>query len=308
MYQIMTIAFADMQLASLELFCAAAERGSFTAAAKALGVTPAAVSRSVARLEARLGARLFVRTTRSLRLTDAGEAYAERCKRALHDLAEAERELGGRHRGLTGRVRLSAPTTYGHHRLLPRLPLFRARHPQVRIEVQLSNHNVALVEEDFDLAIRVRAQHDSSIVVRKLEDAELVLVAAPAYLSRAGTPRTVDDLSHHECIQFELPSSGRRIAWPLYVDGRELQIETRGSVVCVDDVLGGVTLARAGGGIFQAYRYVVEGELASGQLVEVLPATRGASRPINLLYPHSRGMPMRVKAFIDFLLEARTSR
>jgi len=300
--------FDDVQLGSLELFCGAAELGSFAAAAKAAKVTPAAVSRSIARLEDRLGTRLFVRTTRSIRLTEAGQAYAERCKKALFELAEAERDIGGRQSAATGRVRISVPTTYGHYRLLPRMAAFRARHPGIRVDVHLSNRNIDFVDEDFDLAIRVRAQPDSSRVVRKLEDAELVLVAAPAYLARAGVPEDVAALAEHECIQFELPSSGRPVPWLLQIGGQRLSVETSGSVSCASDVLGGVTLALGGVGIFQAYRFVVDDALASGRLIEVLPETRGASRPFNLIYPHSRRLPARVKAFVDFLLEQRRTR
>lgn len=300
--------FDDVQLGSLELFCGAAELGSFAAAARAAGVTPAAVSRTIGRLEERLGTRLFVRTTRNIRLTEAGVAYAERCRRALDELAEAERDIGGRHSAATGRIRISVPTTYGHHRLLPRMAAFRARHPGIRVDVHLSNRNVDFLDEDFDLAIRVRAQPDSSRIVRKLEDAELVLVAAPIYLARAGTPKDVVALAEHECIQFELPSSGRLVPWQLHVDGQEVSVETKGGLCCADDVLGGVTLALGGVGIFQAYRFVVDDALAAGRLIEVLPETRGASRPFNLIYPHSRRVPARVKAFVDFLLEQRRGR
>ncbi|WP_053238670.1 LysR family transcriptional regulator [Sandaracinus amylolyticus] len=295
----------DVMLGTIELFCSAAELGSFTAAAQRAGVTPAAVSRSISRLEERLGVRLFVRTTRRIRLTDAGATYAQSCRRALSQIADAERDVSGRQSTPTGLVRVSVPTTYGHHRLLPRLPAFRARHPGVRVDVHVSNRNVTFAHDDYDVAIRVRAQRDSSLVVRKLEDAELVLVASPAYLARAGTPRCADDLHAHECIQFELPSSGRHIPWPLRIDGTDVEVETRGSYACSDDVLGGVTLALAGAGIFQTYRFVVEQPLAEGRLVEVLPALRGPSRPFNLLHPHGRRLPTRVRAFIDFLLEDR---
>jgi DNA-binding transcriptional LysR family regulator len=294
-----------MLLGSIELFCLAAERGSFTAAAHGAGVTPAAVSRSVARLEERLGARLFVRTTRTLRLTDAGRAYAESCRDALERLREAEREVGLRQHAPTGLVRVSAPTTYAHHRLLPRLPAFRARYPGVRVDVHVGNRNVDLGKERFDLAIRVRAQPDSSVVVRKLEDAELVVVASPEYLSRAGIPRALDALAEHECLQFELPSTGRTIPWAFVVEGREVALETRGSVAVSEDVLAGVTLALAGAGLYPTYRFVVERELAAGALVEVLQPFRGASRPFSLLYPHATRLPQRTRALVDFLLEGR---
>lgn len=294
-----------MLLGSIELFCLAAERGSFTGAAQGAGVTPAAVSRSIARLEERLGARLFVRTTRTIRLTDAGRDYAASCRDALERLREAEREVGRRQHAPTGLVRVSAPTTYAHHRLLPRLPAFRARYPGVRVDVHVGNRNVDLGKESFDLAIRVRAQPDSSVVVRKLEDAELVVVASPDYLSRAGIPQTLDALAVHECVQFELPSTGRTIPWAFVAEGREVEVATRGGIAVSEDVLAGVTLARSGAGLFQTYRFVVERELASGALVEVLQPFRGASRPFSVLYPHATRLPQRTRALVDFLLEGR---
>lgn len=295
--------FDDIQLGTLEIFCAAAELGSFTAAARAGKVTPAAVSRSIARLEERLGARLFVRTTRSVRLTDVGRLYAERCERALKELADAERDISGRQSATTGHIRVSVPTTYAHYRLLPRMNAFRLRYPGIRVDLHVSNRNVDFLGEDFDIAVRVRVPPDSQMVVRKLEDAPLVLVASPSYLARAGVPGSVSDLGAHECIQFELPSSGRTIPWLLRVGDRVEEVVTRGALSCADDVLAGVSLAEAGVGIFQAYRFVVEDALAAGRLVEVLSATRGATRPFSVLYPHAQRVPARVRAFVDFLLE-----
>jgi len=293
--------FDDLMLGSVELFCLAGELGGFTVAATAAGVTPAAVSRAVARLEARLGVRLFVRSTRQIRLTDAGRVYMEQCRQALSQFADAERMATGEDTQLSGRLRISVPTTYGHHRLLPILPAFHREHPNVRLDLHISNRNVGFAEEAFDLAIRVRPQSDSTMIVRHLEDAPLVVIASPAYLKDHRAPKTLKDLDDHECIQFDLPSSGRRIPW-LFRDGKEdIEYETESCFAVSEDVLGGVTLARAGAGLFQTYRFVVERELAEGTLVEVLPAFGGRSRPYNLLYPHSRFVPPRVRAFIDFL-------
>ncbi|BBP64768.1 LysR family transcriptional regulator [Pseudomonas sp. Cab53] len=297
--------FEDLQLGSIELFCLAAEAGSFTAAAQVAGVTPAAVSRSIFRLEERLGSRLFVRTTRSIRLTEAGKTYFEQCRQALTQLIEAQQAMMGAQAVPAGPLRISLPTTYGHHRILPLLPAFRALYPQVSVDVHLSNRNIDFVAEGYDLAIRVRAQPDSSMIARQLEDARLVVVAAPDYLRRAGTPQTLEDLNEHECIQFELPSSGRRISWLFKVDGKDREVFAQGHYGCSDDVLGGVTLAKHGAGLFQTYRFIVEQELADGRLVEVLQPLGGRSRPFTLLYPHGRHMPQRVRAFIDFLLQYR---
>lgn len=293
--------FDDLMLGSIELFCLAGELGGFTAAASAAGVTPAAVSRSVARLEARLGVRLFVRSTRQIRLTDAGRVYMEQCRQALTQFADAERMASGQEAQLSGRLRISAPTTYAHFRLLPALPAFRREHPGIRLDLHISNRNIGFADEPFDLAIRVRAPVDSSLIVRHLEDSALVVVAAPAYLAAHGVPRTLADLARHECIQFDLPSSGRRIPWLFRQNGADVEFETESSYTVSEDVLGGVTLARAGAGLFQAYRFVVQEYLESGSLVEVLADFGGRSRPYNLLYPHSRFVPPRVRAFIDFL-------
>lgn len=296
--------FDDIQLGSIELFCLAAELGGFTAAARAAGVTPAAVSRSVSRLEARLGVRLFVRSTRHIRLTEGGRGYFEQCRQALAQLVEAEREVSGQQQEALGTLRISLPTTYGHHRVLPLLPRFRQRYPGVQVEVHLSNRNIDFIEEGYDLAVRVRAQPDSGLVARHLEHAALAVVAAPDYLRRAGVPSELEQLAAHECIQFELPSSGRRIPWLFREPGRERELFTTGGYCCSADVLGGVTLARSGAGLFQAYRFTVEPLLASGELVEVLQPYAGASRPFTLLYPHARHVPIRVRVFVDFLLAA----
>ncbi len=294
--------FDDVLLGSIELFCLAAELGSFTAAATAAGVTPAAVSRSISRLEERLGVRLFVRTTRHIRLTEGGQAYFEQCRSALAQLVEAERTVAGQQSAPSGLLRISMPTTYGHYRVLPKLADFRARYPEVQVDIHLSNRNIDFAEEGYDLAIRVRAPADSSLIARKLEDADLVVVATPAYLARAGVPVCLADLDHHDCIQFELPSNGKKIPWLFRKGEKDIEINSKGGYCCSEDVLGGVTLARGDAGLFQTYRFIVEEDLRKGTLREVLHEFSGCSRPFNLLYPHNRHIPLRVRAFVDFLV------
>lgn len=297
--------FDDLQIGSIELFCLAAELSSFSAAAIAASVTPAAVSRSVSRLEGRLGVRLFVRTTRQIRLTDEGQIYFEQCRGALAQLVDAERQVSGQHGHPAGTLRISLPTPYAHYRVLPLLPEFRERHADVRVETHISNRNVDFADDVFDLSVRGKAPDDSNLIARKLEDAELVVVATPGYLRRAGTPATPEDLLRHECIQFDMPSSGRRLVWTLRTDGEDVDVPTAGSYGCAEDVLGGVTLARAGAGLFQTYRFVVEEDLRAGTLVEVLKEHGGVTRPFVLLYPHARHMSSRVRAFVDFLIEKK---
>lgn len=295
--------FDDIMLGSLELFCLAAELQSFTAAAQSAGLNPAAVSRSIARLEDRLGVRLFVRTTRRIHLTEGGRAYFEQCRQALALMRDAETQLTGEQQTPTGLLRLSVASPYGHYRVLPLLPRFRARYPKVQLEIHLSNRNIDFTAEDFDLAIRGRTPPDSSLIARKLEDAELVLVATPSYLARAGAPRSLAELAQHECLQFVLPSTGQSVSWLFRQDGQDIEIHTPSSYRCADDYLGVVTLVRQGAGLLQTYRYIVQEDLAEGRLLELLPEAGGRSRPFSLIYPNRQHTALRVRALIDFLTE-----
>src|SRR5687767_3691742 len=299
---IMPRRFDDVMLGSIELFCLCAELQGFTAAAAAAGLTPPAVSRSVSRLEQRLGVKLFTRTTRRVRLTDSGRAYFEQCRQALNQLVEAEREVTGQQAVPAGTLRISVPTSFGHSRVLPLLPAFHALYPEVRVDVQLNNRNIDFAADGFDLAVRGRLPPDSGMVARHLEDAALVLVASPAYLRRRGTPRSLEALANHDCLQFVLPRTGQPIEWLFHVNGEEIEVRTQGPITCSDDVLGGVTLARHGGGIVQTMRFIVEDDLKRGVLKELLPQFAGAVRPFSLIYPSARHMPLRVRVFVDFLV------
>ena len=294
--------FEDLKLGSIELFCKTAELSSFTAAANVAGLTPAAVSRSVSRLEQRLGVQLLVRTTRRVRLTDGGQAYFERCRQALGELMEAEREATGDQRLPSGVVRISVPTSYGHYRILPLLPEFRQRFPDVMVDVQLTNRNVDLAAEAFDLAVRGRVPPESGLIARKLENAELVVVATPGYLRRKGRPTSLEDLQKHDCLQFLYPRTGQPMPWLMRQSSGDFDHPTRGGLCCSDDILGGVTLARHGAGLLQTFRFIVEKDLEQGTLKEVLQTFGGTSRPFSLMYPANRHMPQRLRVLIDFLI------
>lgn len=303
----MTRQFNDLQLGSIELFCLTVQHGGFTAAAKAAGLTTAAVSRSVARLESRLGVQLLMRTTRQVRLTEAGQRYHEQCRLALGQLVEAEREVTGQQSKPSGLVRVSLPTSYGHHRVLPLLPAFCKKHPDIELELQLTNRNIDFIAEGFDLAVRARTPPDSGLIARKLEDAELVIVASPTYLRGRRKPRTAEDLSSHECLPFVQPNTGQPVPWLVCQAGRTVELAVQGKLRCTDDILGPVTLARAGAGVLQTYRFLVEEDLQAGRLVELLPEWAGASRPFSLLYVASGHTPLRVRVLIDHLV-AKLSR
>jgi DNA-binding transcriptional LysR family regulator len=295
-------------LGSLELFCLAAEHESFTLAAQAAGLNPAAVSRTMARIEDRLGVRLFVRTTRRIHLTEGGRTYFEHCRQALALLRDAESRVTGEQQAPSGLIRISVASPYGHYRVLPLLARFRSLYPQVEFEVHMGNRNIDFTADDYDLAIRGRTPPDSTLIARKLEDAELVLVAAPSYLARAGTPDSLEDLSRHECLQFLLPSTGQPIPWLFRHEGQDVEVHTPNTYRCVEDYLGPVTLVRLGAGLLQTYRYIVEEDLAQGRLQELLPEAGGRSRPFSIIYPNRQHTALRVRAFIDFLTEELSAR
>ncbi len=288
-------------LGNVELFHATVEAGSFSAAAVALGMSPSAISRAVERLERHLGLSLLRRTTRSLSLTDAGRSYLERSLAAFALLDDAEKTVRGDLHSVSGRVRLSVPTTWGHHRAAARLSAFAQRYPDVALEVSISNRNVDLVAEGFDAAVRRGSLPDSGLIARPLEDAPLCLIASPEYLQRRGVPRIVADLATHDCLPFVLPSTGKQMHWELRVDGEDVDWIPPARIAVSDDVLGCVSLAEHGAGIAQTFDFVVAAPLADGRLVEVLPQTRGRSRRFSLIYVPHRQLPPAMRALIDFL-------
>ncbi|HEY9102875.1 LysR family transcriptional regulator [Chitinimonas sp.] len=290
-------------LGDVEAFVAVVEQGSLTNAAVALSTTPSVISRAVARLEARLGSQLLRRTTRSQRLTDAGRLYLEQARQAFALIDDAERTIQGQEGELRGKVRLSAPTTYGHYRLPPLLQRFRQRYPAVQLELNITNRNVDLVAEGYDMAIRLGQLPDSGLVARQLEDAPLCLVAAPSYLAQAGMPHSLDDLARHACLPFVMPSTGRIGPWWFRIDGQDVDWPAVPAVEVSDDVLAVVSLAEHGLGICQSYDFIVQDRIALGRLVEVLPALRGRSRPFSLIYAPHRRLSAAARALIEVLTE-----
>lgn len=291
-------------LPNLLTFCAAYELGSFSAAARRLGVTPQAASRAVLRLEETLGTTLFRRTTRSLTPTDAARVYHRTAKEALDLLARAESEVTEQGAVRAGVVRLSAPTTFGHHRLLPSLAAFRARHPAVELEVHIGNRNVDFAREGFDLAVRLGRIREKGLVARKLGDFALGVYAAPAYLARRGTPRQPGQLADHTCIAFVMPSTGRVLPWAFVPAPRSWTPQA--PIRCSDDALATLSLARAGLGLVQTYDFLVADEVERGLLVEVLREHRGASRAFSLIYPQAPSRTPAARAMVEHILTLRS--
>jgi DNA-binding transcriptional LysR family regulator len=294
--------FGAVQLGSIEIFIAAAESLSFVQAANELGLGAPAVSRSIARLEDRLGVRLFARSTRKVRLTDDGRLYFEQCKQALQQITSVEETLNGQSGEPSGLLRISMPTTYAHHRIIPCLAEFATLFPSIEIELNVSNRNIDFIEEGYDLAIRLGEPADNRLIARKLEDATLGLYASPAYLKTARFPKNLTELKAHKLIQFELPSTGRPMPWILKDGNKDIEFSFKSKLSFSDDVLACVNYAKHGGGVFQTYDFIVADDLRNGTLVEVLKSLRGRSRPFSILYPKNRQLSQRVRVFVDFIL------
>ncbi len=288
-------------LADLEIFCRAAETGRFAAAAEQLALPPSSVSRAIQRLEARLGVTLFTRTTRKVALTEEGAFFFREARQALQQIEDAELSVGGAHRRATGLMRIAVPTSYGHVRILPRIPAFQALHPHLGLEIHVTNRDLDVVEDGYDLAIRLGNQPSSALISRTLENGRIGVFASPGYLAHAPALDSLEDLARHRCIGFVYPSLGRSpLPWEFLVDGELKRISAPNGATIVSDPLGLVTLALADGGLMQTGHYLVAEHLASGRLVEVLGFFAGVTRPIVALYPSNRRGSAKLRAFLDF--------
>lgn len=292
----------DNRFGDIETFLAVAQEGSFASAAKMLRLTPSAVSRSIGRLEQRLGVTLLRRTTRSLALTVEGAAYRDRMTALMAEMADVESGLGQEERGPRGLLRVNASVSFGNQCLLPILPLFLARYPAVAVDLALSDAVVDLVEERADIAIRIGPLRDTRLRAKKLGHSRMVLVASPAYLAARGMPLTPEDLEGHDCLQFSFRRSVD--SWPFRIGGRVVQRPVQGRFFGNS---GEVVrqMAVAGGGIARHGRFHVAEDLRDGRLVEVLgDYSAGDGEDIHALYSAQDRLAARVRAFLDFLDEA----
>ncbi len=289
------------QLGTITLFCKAAELGSFTAAAHQLGLTPAAVSRGVGRLEERLSVKLFARTTRTMQLTVDGRTYYEQCRLALTQIEDAERFITGRQLQPKGKLRISVPSTYGQYRLLPRIPAFVKQYPGIELDINVSNRNIDFVEEGYEVVIRLGTPPDSRLVAHKLEDAKVGLFASPEYIKVNGQPKTIEELEgkKFQTLPFVLPSTGKVMPWVFTKDDKPVDWMPVSNINVSEEPLASVALARAGAGIVQTFEWVAQAH--ANELKEVLKPYSGRSRPFYLLYPQNRHLSARVRALIKFL-------
>lgn len=281
-------------------FAQTARRGSFAAAARDLGSAPSTLAKAVARLEATLGVKLFHRTTRQVNLTPDGERLLRRLERVLAEIEALQVEAAGTRASVSGTLRVDMPLTYGRRVVLPVLAALAREHPGLQLDLRLQDGYSDLVRDGLDLAIRVGVLRDSTLVARRIDWQQLILVASPAYLAERGTPRRMEELPSHAAVVFRMPSSGRHRPWQLRHGRREVELHPA-QPTAVNDGEGMVAVACLGLGLTQVPDYMASAELASGALVEVLPDARPARMPVSAVYPSTRLLPPRVRVALDAL-------
>lgn len=273
---------------------------SFTRAANTLDLPRSTVSSAIRQLEERLGARLIHRTTRQVSATHDGLAFYERCQRLLIDYEEAESLFRGAQTHLHGKLRIDVPGRIGRRIIAPALPDFFARHPDIEIELGVTDRAVDLIQEGIDCALRVGPLSDSTLIARKVADLALVNCASPAYLEANGTPRRIADLDRHFAVNYASPATGKIEEWE-WLEKSELRTRPMKARVTVNNAEAYIACCLAGLGLIQVPAYDVADHLASGKLVEVLPRHRAAPMPMHIVYSHRQHLSRRLKAFVDWL-------
>lgn len=283
----------------LEVFLRVVQEGGFSAAARSVGLTPSAVSKLITRLETRLGARLFMRTTRALSLTEEGEAYYRAGQRILQELNDAEQAAAAG--AVRGRLRVNASLPFGSQFVVPALPSFLARYPDVIVDLSLTDDVVDLLAQNTDVAIRIGDLPDSALLAQKLGQSRRVICASPAYLQRKGTPKTPDELRHHDCLTFNFRRA--RSGWPFREAGGITQQVVTGSV----QVNNGETLKHLllnGVGIGRLALWHVAAEFKAGRLVPLLEKYNpGDLEQIHAIHVGGGQVPHRVRAFIRHMVD-----
>jgi DNA-binding transcriptional LysR family regulator len=289
-------------LQAIRVFVRVAQLGSFTKAAEQMQLPRPSVSNAIQYLEDHLRVRLLQRTTRRVALTPEGAAYHARCVQVLADLDDAESLFADVASGPRGAVRIDLPERLALHTVIPALPDFLARYPDIRLVLSATDRMIDLIEDGVDCAVRIGELTDLSLVARRVGVFEQVQCASPAYLERHGTPRSLDELADHVAVGFFSTRTGRDLDWVFDVDGEPRAISLR-SAVSVNSAHAYVGCCLAGLGLLQAPLATMEPLIAAGQLVEVLPGYKARSLPVSIVFPQGRHLAPRVRIAIDWLAQ-----
>jgi LysR family transcriptional regulator, regulator for bpeEF and oprC len=284
----------------LRIFVAVADNGSFARAAAALRMARPSVTNAVSALEASIGARLLHRTTRRSSLTGEGEIFYERATQILTDVAGAQNLFGGSGQVPRGRLRVDIPVGLAKPLIIPRLPEFTERYPDIEIILGVSDQRVDLLAEGVDCVVRVGELAANSMISRVVAHVPMVSCGAPAYLAAHGVPKTIEDLSAHRAVTYFTGRGRSAMDWQLIANGEERSIRMR-SAILVNDSEAFVACALAGFGLIQALRAAVAEQLENGQLVEILPQVETVRRAVSVMYPSRQYLAPQVRAFIDWI-------
>ncbi|QBB72375.1 LysR family transcriptional regulator [Pseudolysobacter antarcticus] len=287
---------------AISVFVRVVEAKSFSAAAQQLEMTPSGVSRAIARLEEQIDAKLFFRSTRTLRLTDDGAAFYARCRDILADLSEAKEALGYSRTKPSGGLRIAVPTAIGRGALIPNFAKFEAQFPDIRIDMSMRDFPFDLNEEGFDCAIRMGALEDSDLIARKIGYFNNVLCASPDYLQQYGTPVSIEDLKKHRCINFVDPATRRPYQWQFDTPSGRVGVDIDAHML-INDGESVIQAAVAGLGIVQAPHCLAAIHLAQGLLQIVMTDTISTGSPLWVVYPQKRHLSARVQAFLEWVTE-----
>lgn len=296
-----------LDLNEIAVFACVVDEGSFTAAARRLGMPKSTVSRKLSTLEERLGARLMHRSPRRLEVTDAGRALHEEARSALAQIEEATERVRHHGEALRGKVRVAAPTDFGVAVLTPLFCAFARRYPQVSLDIDLSDKKVDLTRKGFDFAVRVGTAGEESLVARRVSSIDGYLVASPEYVKRHGAPQTIDDLAQHRYLEFAL-SNREEGALPLRGPAGEIVEARLSSSMRVNSLPMLRDAVLAGLGITRLSTYFADALVAEGRLVRVLPDHRMGERPVYLVHLGRRLLPARVSLLMDYLAREMSSR
>lgn len=288
-------------LNDLAVFVAVAETNGFTAAGRRLGSTTSATSKNVGRLEDRLGVRLFSRTTRRVTLTQEGRRFYESVKSVLDELSDAEETIKTTSAGLTGRIRIDLPVLFGRRFVLPLLLEFQAEHPDIDLDIRLSDAMVDIVSVQSDLAIRFGELPDSSLKGRQIGRTQYVTLAAPSYIEKHGLVSDVRELDEHVCATYLLKESGRPLRWR-FGDGQDQELHETAQTICVDDGDAYRQIGLSGLAMIQDLAFHYDENIQSVRLVQVLKGTESEGFPISVVYPAGRHQPRRVRTLLDCLV------
>jgi DNA-binding transcriptional LysR family regulator len=285
---------------AMQAFVAVADLKGFAPAARKLGLSPSGVTRLIAALEDRLGARLLQRTTRSLTLTDVGARYLERIRRILADVEEAERSAEGERTRPSGRLVVSAPLGFGRLHVSPVMSAYLARYPEVTAELRLSDRMINLVEDGVDLAVRIGHLGDSTLVARHVGEMRRIVVASSAYLKQYGEPKTPEAVASHATIEFGAAAAAPE--WRFVNDGNEMRVVCSPRLT-TNSADAAIQYAAQGGGLTRVLAYQAAEAIKQGRLKIVLAKFEPPALPIHIVYPTSRLLSAKVRAFIDLVVE-----